>query len=64
MALQKLDKTLAHHSGCAQDADWIFVFHGLEHSVYRRMGFRPQYPQRFDGRKPLRIIAPAALRSA
>jgi hypothetical protein len=43
--LKKLDEALPHHSGRAQDADWIFVFHGLEHSVYRRAGAALQNPR-------------------
>ena len=32
MVLEQLNVALAHHAGGAEDADWMFGLHGLEHS--------------------------------
>ena len=32
VVFEQLDEALADHSGGAEDADWIFVLHGREHS--------------------------------
>jgi hypothetical protein len=38
MVFEQLDVALADHSGRAQYADWIFVFHGSKHSSVQEDG--------------------------
>jgi hypothetical protein len=57
MVLKKLNVALADHSGRAEDADWVFCFHGHEHSSVQEDG-RPQrlrsaIPLQLSGLEPL-----------
>ncbi len=41
VVLEELNEALADHSGRAEDADWVFVLHGSEHSSVQERRVQP-----------------------
>jgi hypothetical protein len=64
MIFKQLDVALAHHSGGPEDADWVFISHGLEHSSVQECDMTPasfrQFGTRTNAAGPMTPYAPSA----